>query len=60
MAKQANSKEVLDTEIEIELVDKDCNVEVILDYKDLKVGQVYNVSASVANALLTKRIVKVI
>lgn len=60
MAKQVNASEVLDTKVEIIEVKEDCNVEIIVDYKDLKVGQVYNVSASVANALLTKRIVKIV
>ena len=60
MAKKLVDTEVQGADVEIVLVDKDCSIEVIENYKDLKIGQVYEVSASVANALLTKKVVKIV
>ncbi len=60
MAKKLVDTEVQGADVEIVQVDKDCSIEVIENYKDLKIGQVYEVSASVANALLTKKVVKIV
>lgn len=60
MAKKSDNTDAQGVDVEVVQVSKDCTVEVTVNYKDLKIGAVYEVSASVANALLTKKVVKLV